>query len=113
MPPGDLFDYTASKAARDAGMALVLEPNVLFKDLYFTFVLHLPNGWIGTNEDIRRAWPSNYPHPHHHNAWGACANAVIRRGLLIHIDEQVHMTAKKAHARRTHLMQRVSRFGFM
>jgi hypothetical protein len=107
---GDLFDHAASRAGRDEGMARVLEPEDDFKFLYFLFVLHLPIGWEGQSEDIRRMWPSHYPRPHHHNAWGACANAALRRGLLVHLPELVSMTAKKAHAHRTLKMRRVSPF---
>lgn len=96
----DLFDAATSRAGRDAGMARVLGHEEDFSLQFARYVDHLPRGWIGTCEDIRRDWRGITPHP---NAWGACWNAAKRRGALVELPEQVHMTARKSHARKTHL----------
>lgn len=105
METGDLFDYAEAKARRDAGMAKVMEGEEEFKVQYARFLDLLPHGWIGTSEDIRARWTG--VQPHHHNCWGASWNAAIRRGVLVELEEQTHMTAKKSHARKTHLYRRV------
>jgi hypothetical protein len=98
----DLFDFGESKRRRDAGMDRVMREE--FRKRYFNFILNLPRGWVGTSEDIRKMWP--HPQPHHHNAWGSNWGAVKKLGLLIELPQQTQMTAKKAHARKTHLHRR-------
>jgi hypothetical protein len=99
----DLFDVDAGRAKRDDGMSRVVEHDQDFSYQFAHAVANLPRGWTGTCEDIRRDWTGIVPHP---NAWGACWNAAVRRGLLIQLSEQVHMTASKSHARKTHLFRK-------
>jgi hypothetical protein len=99
----DLFDGESSRAGRDEGIARVMEHNEDFSLQFAAHILRLPPGWVGTCEDIRRDWRGITPHP---NAWGACWNAAKRQGLLIELPDQVHMTASKSHARKTHLYRR-------
>lgn len=99
----DLFDIETSRAGRDEGMARVAGHNEDFATQFLKHVINLPSGWTGTCEDIRRDWTGIVPHP---NAWGACWNTAKRQGLLIELPEQVHMTASKSHARKTHLYRR-------
>ena len=96
----DLFDIDVSRAGRDEGMARVERHEENFSYQFIAYVNNLPHGWTGTCEDIRRDWAGIIPHP---NAWGACWNAAKKRGLLIELPDQVHMTASKSHARKTHL----------
>ena len=103
MSGADLFDAAASRQAREEGMARVTAGEVPFAKPFAAFVERLPSGWVGTCEDIRKVWPGRHPHP---NAWGAAWNAAKRRGLLEELPTQVHMTAAKAHARKTHLHRR-------
>lgn len=97
------FNIKQSRAGRDEGMARVVDHNVTFAEQFERFIDHLPRGWIGTCEDIRKDWMGIRPHP---NAWGACWNAAKKRGHLIELPTQVHMAATKAHARKTHLYRR-------
>lgn len=99
----EMFDVDASRAKRDDGMARVVEHEQEFSDQFAAFIDKLPQGWTGTCEDIRRDWKGIQPHP---NAWGACWNAAKRRGLLIELPDQIHMTASRSHARKTHLHRR-------
>jgi hypothetical protein len=100
----DLFDWQASRAARDAGMERVMDRGLEFKDQFARAIERLPRGWIGTCEIIRQDWTGISPH--HPNAWGACWNAAKKRGLLVELPQQVHMVATKSHARKTHLHRR-------
>ena len=100
----DLFDVDVSRAKRDGGMARVTERDQDFKTQFARHIDLLPHGWTGTCEDIRRDWGGIIPHP---NAWGACWNAAKKRGQLVELPQQVHMTASKSHARKTHLHRRV------
>lgn len=96
----DEFDGARSRAGRDDGMRRVVEHSEDFKDQFARHVDRLPRDWIGTCEDIRKTWAGITPHP---NAWGACWNAAKRRGQLVELPAQVHMTGVKSHARKTHL----------
>ena len=100
----DLFDIDVSRAKRDDGMARVAEHEEDFSIQFGRYIDQLPHGWIGICEDIRRDWNGIIPHP---NAWGANWNAAIKRGLLVELPDEVHMTASKSHARKTHLFKRV------
>ena len=100
----DEFDIERSKTSRDEGMARVMDHSPTFAEQFAGFIDHLPRGWIGTCEDIRRQWTGIEPHP---NAWGACWNAAKKRGQLVELASQVHMAATKSHARKTHLHRRV------
>ena len=99
----DDFDLGQGRAGRDEGMARVTDHNLTFAGQFARFIDHLPRGWIGTCEDIRKEWMGIQPHP---NAWGACWNAAKKRGQLIELPSQVHMSASKSHARKTHLHRR-------
>ena len=100
----DIFDAGLSKAAGEKGMALVESNSPDFAYQFHLFVLYLPHGWVGQCEDIRREWTGTIPHP---NAWGACCNTAIRRGLLRKLPIEASMTAVKSHGRKTRLLQRV------
>jgi hypothetical protein len=107
MPTRDeQFDLFVAQQARDAGLSLVEENNPAFRAEFAATIDQLPIGWVGTCEDIRRDWKGSTPtHP---NAWGACWNAAKKRGLIFELSGQVHMTASKSHARKTHLYRRVT-----
>lgn len=100
----DSFDAGKARAGRDDGMARVSEGEVKFAEYFSEVIASLPHGWVGTCEDIRRGWKG--PSPHHPNVWGASWNAAKRLGLLIEMPQQVHMTAVRSHARKTHLYRR-------
>ena len=96
-------DLFAGKAGRDEGMALVMEHAPDFAYAFHHYVLNLPSGWIGKCEDIRAVWVGPLPKP---QAWGACWNAEVKRGLLIEMSDEVHMADPRSHARKTHLYRR-------
>jgi hypothetical protein len=100
----DLFDAAKAKAERNERMAEVTEDEAVFADHFMQAIHNLPHGWTGTCEDIRRNWSG--PQPHHHNVWGANWNAAKRLGLLVELPQQIHMTAVKSHARKTHLYRK-------
>ena len=94
------FNLGQGRAARDAGMERVTSHSEEFKIQFARFIDHLPRGWIGTCEDIRKEWLGVQPHP---NAWGACWNAAKKRGQLVELQSKVPMTGVKSHGRRTNL----------
>jgi hypothetical protein len=100
----DVFDLVQGKAARDKGMERVLAHEETFAYRFHQVILHLPHGWVGQCEDIRRNWVGKHPHP---NAWGSAWGVAFRRGLLRKLPIEAHMTARRSHGRRTHLYQRV------
>lgn len=102
----DDFNSKKSRAARDRGIKQVTDHNEYFSHEFAMAIGRLPNGWVGTCEDIRKTWTGI--RPHHPNAWGGAWNAAKKRGQLVELREQVHMTAVKSHARKTHLYQKVN-----
>jgi hypothetical protein len=54
-----------------------------------------------TGEDIRLACEAMDVRPHHHNAWGALTNLLIRDGLLVPTGMYRPMKAIGSHARKT------------
>jgi hypothetical protein len=106
MPPmANIFNYPESRRARDEGMIRVAEHNETFAIQFAKYIDRLPRGWTGTCEDIRKVWKGILPN--HHNAWGSCWGAAKRAGKLVELEQQVSMTAVKAHARKTHLFRKV------
>ncbi|MEY9397977.1 hypothetical protein ABIF66_008799 [Bradyrhizobium japonicum] len=99
----DEYDLEKSRTLRDAGMSLVLDHSLEFKEQFALYIANLPSGWTGQCEDIRKVWTGAQPHP---NAWGACWSAAKKRGLLIELPSKHPMTATKSHGRRTNLHRR-------
>jgi hypothetical protein len=103
----DLFDYAKAKAARDAGIDRVMKGEEVFKVAIAKYIDNLPHGWVGTGEDIRRAWTG--VQPHHVNCWGAICFAAVKRGTLMkfpNIDMR-RPEGVKSHGRPTYLYRRV------
>jgi hypothetical protein len=98
------FSRRRARAAKEAGMDLVRKNSAEFALKYFDFVLRIEKGWVGTTEDIRRAWP--YELPHHVNCWGANANAVHRAGLLEKTGQQKPPAGIKSHGRPIYIYRR-------
>lgn len=95
------YDLFEARAARDEGMAEVTRPK--FAALYLQYCTTLEHGLLVTGEDITRACQDQGIFPHHHNAWGAAANAAVRKGLLIDTGERRPMRLRTSHARKTPL----------
>ena len=103
----DLFDLAAAKAARDKGMADVMKGEEPFKVAVAKHIDNLPHGWVGTGEDIRRAWTG--VRPHHVNCWGAICHAAVKRGTLRKMPnlDMRRPEGVKSHGRPTYLFRRV------
>jgi hypothetical protein len=99
------FSLPRARAAKQVGMDLVRKRSAEFALKYFDFVLRIEKGWVGTAEDIRRAWP--YELPHHVNCWGANCNAVVRAGLLEKVGVMQPPKGVKSHGRPIHVYRRV------
>jgi hypothetical protein len=54
-----------------------------------------------TGEDIRVHCQGLGIHPHHHNAWGALTNLLLRRGVITKTGRLRSMYTKRSHARST------------
>jgi hypothetical protein len=70
---------------------------------------HLPSGWAGTGEDIRRFLLEelHLEPPHHHNAWGGVISGAVKMGIIIGTGRYTKMRAIKSHARKTEIYVRV------
>jgi len=101
----DIFDLPEGRRRRDEGISRVKANNSAFSIEFAEYILHLPIGWVGKCEDIRRVWRG--VSPSHPNAWGACWNGAVKQGLLVELpDHRVPMKAKKSHGRKTSLFMR-------
>ena len=91
------------KVARDAALDNVLRRDWIWRAQIIAFIEALPQGWIGTGEDIRHAATgAGIPNPPHHNAWGAAIMyAVKNRRWLMWTGKVVPMRDKSSHARLT------------
>jgi len=104
-------DLPGGRAARDEGMERVLRHQWML-DMIEAVRKRIPVGWKGTGEDLRvkltdEGWLRP---PHHHNAWGAAVNMLIRVGLIVRLDvPDQQMKQKRSHARRTGVYVRIGR----
>ena len=103
--------------ARDAALDAVLRRDWIWRAQVVAFIEALPQGWVGTGEDIRlashsanasqeaeqhAAIDSGIPAPKHPNAWGAVIMyAVKNRKWLMWTGKVVPMRDKSSHARIT------------
>jgi len=101
--PPDQFDLFESRARRDEGMKRVTGNSPDFKYRFHLVILHLPRGWIGQCEDIRKIWKWPMPSP---QAWGSNWSAAVKLGLLEELPQRVSMTGIKSHGRKTNLYRR-------
>ena len=102
----DLFDYAASKAARDQGLEQVSMNATEFMAKALAEIAALPPGWHGTGEDARRMIEGRGIEPHHHNAWGALIRTAVAKRILIGTGHYISMRSVKSHARRTQVYRR-------
>jgi hypothetical protein len=97
----DLFDGPASRSAKEAGIALVLDHNARWKDRAMALIAAMPPH-VGPFEDWRRmAREAGLAEPAAHQAWGGLGNACLRAGILVRTGRYVHMKAVRSHARET------------
>jgi hypothetical protein len=94
----ELFE---AKAARDAALAQVSDNAGDFTATVRRLVCRMPSGLQLTGEDIRLECEARGIVPHHHNAWGATINSMVRGRILAQTGKHKSMRTKKSHARRT------------
>ena len=104
--PGDI-DYVNlsipaandAKKARDAGIKRVEKHSDDWMPRALAIVSQLPQGWIGTGEDIKFNVTRLIGPPHHVNVWGAVVMNARRRGLLTKTGLWLQAKAPASHAR--------------
>ena len=97
------FPASEGEQARREGIQQALDANPEFKVQYRQYILAMPPDTVFQNEMIRDNWKGAPAKPQH---WGANVEANILNGLLEHMPDEVAMTSKKSHAKRTHLIRR-------
>jgi hypothetical protein len=103
-PPDHIIDDRVSRALKKKGMARVIEYAGAFPYEYHQAILAMPVGRVFQNEELRDGWTGTWAKP---QAWGACVNAEIKRGLIVQLPQETRMKAIKSHSRTTHWLMRV------
>jgi hypothetical protein len=98
---------SAGRDARDNGMAAVLSHSNWTTAALWA-ARSVPAGWTGMGEDLRVELRAvGLREPHHHNAWGALINVMIRCGVLEATGEEGQMQKTSSHARRSVIYRKV------
>lgn len=100
-PSARVYDLTAARAARDAGMDSVAGNNPEWMPAALQIVAHMPRGWRGLTEDLRPVIEAAIGPPTHTNAYGALARIAKSRGLLRVTGRRRQMRLTRSHARNT------------
>lgn len=96
-----LFDTEVAVFARDIALERVEGgAGDWFTDAVNGFP-NLPLGDTFTGEDIRRVVIGSLGKPHHHNAFGALVNRLVRLGWIRRTGEYRSMREVRSHARQT------------
>lgn len=95
------LNLTASRAARDEGMAKVADNSGEFVTRALNALLSFQAGEKITGEDLRFRCEQRGIKPHSAFAWGAVVNIAIRRHYLIPTDQYTQMKDRTSHARAT------------
>lgn len=98
---GTLFTPPPAAARRDTALAQVAEgagPSFLERVREVLAGMDQPEF---TGEDLRVQCVEAGVEPHHHNAWGATINTLVRSGQLVPTGDYAAMRTSKSHARRT------------
>src|SRR6056297_335820 len=88
-----------ARTRRDRGITSVTENSQPWMDRAAAAALKMPDGEC-TGEDIRLHVSELVGDPHHHNAWGALINRLIRNRVIYSTGMTCHAKLPKAHARR-------------
>lgn len=89
-----------AKDARDAALDTVLNKNWIWRSQIMSFIETLPQGWVGTGEDIRHlAQEDGIINPGHPNAWGAAIMYAVKKGWLQRTGKMYQPKDKASHAR--------------
>lgn len=96
-------DMLEGQKARDEALESVLRRDWIWRAQIIDFIEKLPQGWVGTGEDVRHAAKeAGIPNPPHHNAWGAAImHAVKNKKWLMPTGKFLPMKDKSSHARMT------------
>jgi len=97
-------DLTNARDDRDAALDAVLNKNAIWRTSIMDFIENrLPQGWVGTGEDIRRlATEDGLSNPGHPNAWGAAIMYAVKNKRWLQWTGKVRpMTQRSSHARLT------------
>lgn len=96
-------DAREGVAERDEALDRVLRHDWIWRAQIIEFIENLPQGWVGTGEDIRlAALEAGMNNPHSPNAWGAAVMyAVKHKRWLMWTGKVRPMRAKSSHARIT------------
>lgn len=94
--------------ARDTALDSVLRKDWVWRAQVIAFIEDLPQGWVGTGEDIRHAaLDAGIGHPPSPNAWGAAVMyAVKNKRWLMWTGKVAPMRDKSSHARITRVYSR-------
>lgn len=93
----------------DIAMQQVLSHNASWKDVAMNAIIGLPFATEGTFEDFRNKIVGTTGEPGHHNAWGALANVLIRKGFLQDTGVRTSMTGPKSHGRKSAVLFRTNK----
>lgn len=92
--------------AGQTAMDTVLSNNASWKDIAMNAIIGLPFATEGTFEDFRNKIVAKVGEPGHHNAWGALANVLIKKGFLQDTGVRQSMTGPKSHGRKSAVLFR-------
>ena len=93
---GPLFDYAEGQAAKDTGMAQVLEnTGPKFVDQAAALVHKVHAGQTILAEQWRQTCIEHGVTPHHPNAWGALTSSLSKRGIIRGTGRYTTATSKK------------------
>lgn len=95
--------------AGQVAMDGTLSHNASWKDVAMNAIIGLPFATEGTFEDFRNKIVGTVGEPGHHNAWGALANALIRKGFLQDTGVRASMTGPKSHGRKSAVLFRTNK----
>lgn len=96
------LSHEAALAKREAVLAHVAQENAGWMDEAIRACHSLPNGELGTGEDIRaQLLLAGLRPPRHPNVWGALFNTLTRRGVIVATGEFRPMRAKSSNGRKT------------
>lgn len=88
--------------ARDEALERVLRRDWIWRARIMDFIERLPQGWVGTGEDLRHAaLDAGLPRPPHHNAWGAAVMHAVRKKQLQWTGKVLPMRDRSSHGRMT------------